>query len=239
MLLFYIRHGDPIYENDSLTPLGERQAEAVARRLAMHGIDEIYASTSTRAQLTARPTAEILKKDIKLLDFCNEKYAWQEFAFDDGNKYSWIFQKTPYKRLLAGNEIAESGDKWYDHPELKKHKFKDGVSRINRELDKFIAELGYEHDREQRLYKAVSPNDKRIALFSHQGFGLAFLSSLLDIPYPIIANHFDICHSGMTVIEFYDEDGILIPKLLTVSNDSHIYRDGLPTNYNNSTTLKF
>lgn len=38
MLLFYVRHGDPIYNPDSLTPLGERQAEAVAKRLALHGV---------------------------------------------------------------------------------------------------------------------------------------------------------------------------------------------------------
>ena len=41
MLLFYVRHGDPIYEPDQLTPLGEQQAEAVARRLALFGVDEI------------------------------------------------------------------------------------------------------------------------------------------------------------------------------------------------------
>ena len=32
MLFFYIRHGDPIYSPDSLTPLGRRQAEALGRR---------------------------------------------------------------------------------------------------------------------------------------------------------------------------------------------------------------
>ena len=31
MLFFYVRHGDPIYDPDSLTPLGHRQAEAVAK----------------------------------------------------------------------------------------------------------------------------------------------------------------------------------------------------------------
>lgn len=41
MILFYIRHGEPIYEPDSLTELGERQAEAVAKRLSMFGIDKI------------------------------------------------------------------------------------------------------------------------------------------------------------------------------------------------------
>ena len=54
MLFFYVRHGDPIYNPDSLTPLGERQAEAVSKRLAMYGIDKIYSSTSNRAYLTAK-----------------------------------------------------------------------------------------------------------------------------------------------------------------------------------------
>ena len=233
MLLFYIRHGDPVYDPDSLTPLGERQAEAIAKRLALFGIDEIYASTSNRAQLTAKPTSELLKKEIKLLDFCNESHVWNEFAIDDGNGYGWVFSKPQFRRLMAGAEVAMLGDRWYEYPEFQKYKFKDGVQRVNRELDGFIAGLGYEHDREQKVYRAVSPNDKRVALFAHQGFGISFLSSLLDIPYPFIADHFDMCHSSMTVIEFYDEDGTVIPKALSVSNDSHIYREGLPMNYNN------
>ena len=56
---------------------------------------------------------------------------------------------------------------------------------------------------------------------------------LLDIPYPMFSNHFDIGFTGMTVIDFRTEDGISVPRALTVSNDSHIYREGLPTNYNN------
>ncbi|MBQ3426900.1 MAG: histidine phosphatase family protein [Clostridia bacterium] len=236
MLLFYIRHGDPIYDPDSLTPLGERQAEAVAKRLALFGMDEIYASTSNRAQLTAKPTAELLKKEVQLLDFCNESHVWDEFAIDDGNGYGWIFHKPKFRRMLACAEVTMLCDRWYEYPEFQRYKFKEGVQRVNRELDGFIAGLGYEHDREQRVYRVVSHNDKRVALFAHQGFGISFLSSVLDIPYPIVADHFDMCHSGMTVIAFYNEDGIAIPKALTISNDSHIYREGLPMNYNNGGT---
>ena len=82
MLFYYIRHGDPIYDPDSLTPLGERQAESVAKRLTLHGIDEIYASTSNRAILTAKPTAEILKKEIRELDFANESHACRGVAIE-------------------------------------------------------------------------------------------------------------------------------------------------------------
>lgn len=80
MLLFYIRHGDPIYHPDDLTELGKRQAEAVARRLSLYGLDRIYSSTSTRARLTAEPTAQILKKDVTELDWCKEGYAYRELS---------------------------------------------------------------------------------------------------------------------------------------------------------------
>jgi len=56
---------------------------------------------------------------------------------------------------------------------------------------------------------------------------------LLDIPYPMFATEFDMTHTGMTVIEFKEKDGYAIPKVLTFSSDAHIYREGLPTNYNN------
>ena len=55
MLIYYIRHGDPVYDPDQLTPLGEQQAAAVANRLALFGVDEIYSSTSNRAIQTAKP----------------------------------------------------------------------------------------------------------------------------------------------------------------------------------------
>ncbi len=234
MLLFYIRHGDPIYNPDSLTPLGMRQAEAIAKRLALYGVDSVYASTSNRAIETSKPTCELLKKQPQLLDFCNEGHAWKEFAFPDKNGVTcWAFAQNDFVEQFVGNELYSFGEKWYDHPKFKEYRFKEGMERINSESDKFLSSLGYEHDRSRHMYNAKLPNDKRIALFAHQGFGVLFLSSILDIPYPQFCTHFDITHSGMTVIEFPVCEGYVVPKVLTLSNDSHIYKEGLPTNYNN------
>ena len=69
MILYYVRHGDPIYDPNSLTPLGQRQAEALAKRFGVHGLDRIYSSPSNRALQTAQPTCEILKKKPILVDF--------------------------------------------------------------------------------------------------------------------------------------------------------------------------
>ena len=79
MILYIVRHGDPIYNPDSLTPKGLRQAEAVGKRLAVFGLDEIYASPLKRAQQTAAPAAEMLKKEIITKDFMSENLAFEDF----------------------------------------------------------------------------------------------------------------------------------------------------------------
>ncbi|MBR4279373.1 MAG: NAD(P)/FAD-dependent oxidoreductase, partial [Clostridia bacterium] len=89
------------------------------------------------------------------------------------------------------------------------------ISRFSQEdTIAFFESLGYRHDREQHVYIPVAPTEERVALFAHQAFSMAFLSHVLDIPYPLYATHFDTCHSGMTVIEFREQDGVVIPKML-------------------------
>ncbi len=234
MFLYYIRHGDPIYNPDSLTLLGQRQAEAVGRRLALHGLDEIYVSTSNRAKLTATPAAEILKLEMKELDWTNEKYAATElFATrEDGTRSTWCFWDEETRKVFMSEEVRLLGREWYRHPFFKNDRYGEGICRIQRETDAFLESLGYRHDLANNCYEAIAPNDKKIALFAHQGFGLAFLSCVLDIPYPYYSTHFDITTTGVTVIEFSNNKAPIIPVTLTHSDISHLYGEHLPTKYN-------
>lgn len=233
MLLFYVRHGDPIYEPDSLTPLGLRQAEEVAKRLALYGVDRVFSSTSNRAMLTAKPACELMHKEMELLDFTSEVHAWRELAPDLGDGKRFAGEQPKWKRLFVSPEVTQLGRRWYEHPELSGYGFKEAMERVDRESDAWLLSLGYRHDRENGLFIAERENDDRIALFAHGGFGQAFMSSILDMPYPHYCRHFDLCHTGMTVIEFKEADGCVIPCVLTLSNDSHLYKSGLPTNYAN------
>ncbi len=233
MLLFYVRHGEPIYDPDSLTPMGSRQAEAIGKRLALYGIDRIFASTSHRAVQTATPTAEMTGKQIVKLDFCNEAHAWRDLTLptENGGR-TWAFYHPWAREQFACAEIA-CNPKWYEDGRFADTRFKEGIMRVDREVDDWLLSLGYGHDRARGRYEAVAPTEERIALFAHQGFGLAFLSSLLDIPYPTFCTRFDMGHSDLTVIEFTEKEGKVIPKVLTLSNDGHLYREGLTTKYNN------
>lgn len=235
MLFFYVRHGDPIYNPDSLTPLGERQAEAVAKRLALYGVDKIFASTSNRAIQTAKPTCELTKKEPVLLDFANEHHAWQNLTVHTATGAKiWMFQHAKTTELINSKEMRALGDRWFDHPAFAEFAFEKEINRIYDAADAFFAELGYEHDRYTGKYIAKNPTNERVAMFAHQGFGLAFLSCVLDIPYPQFCTHFDTSHTGVTVIDFSEHNGICVPKILTLSSDAHLYREGLPTKYNNS-----
>ena len=231
MLLLYVRHGDPIYSPDSITPLGERQAEAIGKRIARYGVDEIYSSTSTRAQMTAQPTAEILKKEIVTSEIFLENRVWSEFAIsaEDGKRH-WFWDVPKMKQLLSSHEVIRLGLEWYKHPELAQ--FEKGFLRVYDELDEFLLTKGYEHERGTGRYKIAEPSKKRVALFAHAGYGTAFLSCLLDIPLPLISMHFDLQTTGMTVINFENSNnGYSIPRVLTYSNDAHLYAENLPTNH--------
>ena len=238
MIIYYIRHGDPIYNPDSLTPLGIRQAEAVGRRLALNGIDEIYSSPSIRAIQTATPLSEMLHKPIINLDWCNESLVWNEFTVTNKEgKTDWMFRDPRIIEKFNERSIIELGDHWYKDPFFDK-KVGEGVVRVNSELDRFLINFGYYHDRENKIYRTDNPSNKRIAIFAHEDFGKIFFSSILDIPYPMFSIRFNISHSGVSVINFSVSNiSVIVPELLQHSNDSHLYKEGLPTKYNNGISI--
>ena len=246
ILLFYVRHGDPIYDPDQLTPLGRRQADAVARRLALFGIDKLYSSDSIRAMQTAQPTCELLNLKKIVMPCFNEALAYGEMKLlkqpeldtessAPGKKiYCWPWSQPEMRHLLLSREIRNLGDQWYTHPEILKFRdFRPGIERIANEADAWLASIGYHHDRENACYTVTSENpDERIALFAHEGVGKLFLSHILDIPFPLYSMHYELEHTGMTVIEFRTwKDGLTHARVLTHSNDSHLYKDGLPLDY--------
>ena len=234
MILYYVRHGDPIYNPNQLTPLGERQAEAVAKRVAVHGIDRIYSSPSNRARQTAEPLCQITKMEPEILDWSDETMLFNEMAnMDISGKKEWPFRHSVYRNLLNSQEVRKLDRNWYTHPGFAETGVGPAIERIQRELDGFLESLGYKHDMENNCYRQLWENNERIAFFAHEGVGVAIMSCLLDIPYPLMAARFDMTHTGVTVIHFKEEFGSVIPRVLTYSNDSHLYREGLPTKHQN------
>jgi len=237
MLLYVIRHGDPIYNPDSLTPKGKRQAEAVARRLSVHGLDRIFASPLGRAQDTARPTSELLGIPIETEDWTSENLAWGEFTFLDpefNKKKRWLFS-IPGFRFHEGKDHDRNPD-WRDCDCLQnlegEYNPKTCYDRIGPASDDFLRRLGYE--KTGNYYKIINANEQRVALFCHEGFTMCWFPYLLGIPPHLFWSAFSISHSGVNIIHFENhKSGFTFPRCLAWDDLSHIYEARLPLQHKN------
>ena len=238
MLLFVIRHGDPVYRPDSLTPRGRMQAQALAKRFAVHGLDRIYSSPLIRAQETARPTAELLNLPVEIEEWTSETLAWEDFAhlYPDGKKH-WIFYR-------QNTEFLQNGDEKLGNHNWRRAKsvqdivdLKHCYDRLSKASDAFLEKLGYRRE-SFGVYRIVKANEERVALFCHQGFSMTWFPYLLGIPPHLFWSSFDINHTGVSVFEFANNpDGLTSPKCLALSDNSHLLREGLPYRFQNRIDL--
>ena len=98
MLLYIIRHGDPIYSTDTLTERGKVQAEAVAKRMQASGINRVYSSPMGRARMTAEPTCRLLGLDCNIENWAHEIEDERLTPFPDGKlKSITVIQNTYYR----------------------------------------------------------------------------------------------------------------------------------------------
>ena len=235
MLLYIIRHGDPNYATDSLTPRGMRQAEALARRLSANGLDEIYSSPLGRAVMTAQPTADVLKLPIQIEPWMSEDLSWDDLAVEGENgQKDWLFACDNTKFLKDG-DFARAD--WHNHAAIATCKTaKQGYERIQSDSDEFLTRLGYK--REGCIYRTLEVNNKRIAAFCHWGFGITWLSHLLSIPPLVFWASFNFSHSGVTILDFKESaNGVTAPQCLCHSDLSHLFEARLPMEYNNCTKI--
>lgn len=234
MLFYLIRHGDPDYSTDSLTPLGRRQAEAVARRLSVHGLDRIYSSPMGRARQTAQPTAEVLRLPVGIEDWTSETLAWADLTVkgEDG-KTLWVHDRFARREFYETERPLLTMDNWAEMPSVAGTNVKEGIARIQTASDEFFARHGYVRDGVS--YRIDRPTDERIALFAHGGFGVAFVSVLLGIPPQFVMSAFDIPHCGISIFHFANNaDGWTQPRCLCYSDTSFQYEDRLPMKYDNT-----
>ena len=237
MLLFVIRHGDPIYDPDSLTPKGRLQAQALAKRFAIHGLDRIYSSPLIRAQQTAKPTSEVLHLPVEIEEWTSENLAWQDLSVqqEDGSR-RWIFSSQNTLFRQNGDELLGFAN-WKKARSLEKLDTERAMTRIQKESDAFLERLGYQ--RTGSVYKIIHPNEERVALFCHQGFSLLWFPYLLNLPPHLFWSAFDVNHAGVSIFEFKNNpDGLTAPRCIAFSDNSHLLLDNsLPYQFQNRIDL--
>lgn len=210
MKLYIIRHGDPDYEHNTITPYGHEEAKALAEWFDDIPLDEIYTSPLGRAIDTASYTCKRKGLEPLILPWAEESMDYMQPVTPD---------VTLSYRFSTDGGVTEYVD--YDDER------QPTLTRLVESCDAFLAEHGYERD--GAFYKLTAPNDKRIALFCHGGFGTALTAHLLGIPCSLGFPSMFMTTTSVTTFEFRDyyHNGYTRPRLIRFGEVTHLHQKGI------------
>lgn len=219
MKILIVRHGDPDYSIDGLTPKGQREAKLLSDRLCREDITALYCSTMGRAKLTAEPTLE--KKGITaeycdwLREFGNPQI---QLPYLENTKACWDI----LPGFLDTCPNIYSPTDWRNVNFIKNSDVPAAYDEVCGEFDAALARHGYR--REGTCYKAEQPNHDTLVFVCHFGLSSVLISHLLNCsPYSIWQNCFT---PPTSVTTFYSEErieGIAAFRCSGLGDVSHLY----------------
>ncbi len=222
MRIYIIRHADPDYKNNTITPDGHKEAKALAERMSIKGLDRIYSSPMGRAIDTMKYTADALDMDYKIEEWTRELSDLRLEGSPWGALAAW---NIPGESVREGDRHPTHTD-WHKHPILNKTISKEKFEELKRNSDDFLRGLGYK--RIEGRYRCLNPNSEKNAVFCHGGFGLTWIAHLLEIPLPLMWTGFWLSPSSVTTILFEERSkNWAVPRCLGIGDTSHLYKAGL------------
>lgn len=221
MKILIIRHADPDYSIDSLTPTGWKEAELLSGRISQLNVKAFYTSPLGRAKDTASLS---LKKMGREATEC----LWLREFDCLIPRPDQTMDKIPWDWLPADwTTVPEYFDreKWYDTDVMKAGGVKEEYHWVTSELDKLLASHGYV--REKDYYRAENANNDTIVFFCHFGLECVLLSHLLNVS-PMILWH-GMCAAPSSVTTLVTEErrkGYAYFRMSAFGDISHLYAAG-------------
>jgi probable phosphoglycerate mutase len=226
MKLIFIRHGDPNYEDDTLTERGWKEAEALAKRVAKWKVDKFYCSPLGRAQDTASLSLKAVgsKAETKqwlrefFVPICDPETGADRIPWDLMPSY-WTNQAELYDK-----------DKWHESELMKTGNVSAEYKSVCDGIDEILAEYGY--TREGGIYRTEHGNEKTIVFFCHLGVQFVILSHLFGISAPAIWQNFFVAPTSVTVVATEERrKGEVCFRCKKLGDTSHLYIAGIePSN---------
>ncbi|KAJ8903203.1 hypothetical protein NDN08_004313 [Rhodosorus marinus] len=230
MRLVIVRHADPEYSVDGLTESGHLEAKALAERFGSGydgSIAKIYTSPKGRARATAKYTEDILGMEAAVEDWTQELSYWgrldQNARPGEGGMALWDM---PGEFIRSFEPPLTIESQWEELEDLGK--VRKNYVELCSMSDAFLARHGYV--RENGRYRVERRNEDVIVVFCHGGFGLTWLSHLLQLPAPCVWSNFWMAPSSVTTVLFdIRSPEYATPRCLAVGDLSHLHKAGLTT----------
>ena len=221
MRLIIIRHGDPDYSIDSLTPKGMKEAELLSERIAKTEVTAFYCSPLGRARDTAKPTLERLGREATVLDWLREFPVSIEYpeAGVSGCSWDWL------PHFWTSESDFYDRKKWMDVPIFKEANMREAYQKVTDGLDALLASHGYQ--RENGYYRALRPNEDTVVLFCHFGLECVLLSHLLGVSPMILWHGTAAAPTSVTTLNTEERRrGFAYFRMSAFGDISHLYAAG-------------
>ena len=209
MEIILIRHGDPDYANDTLTPTGHEEAKRLADFLTDKPIDAIFQSPNGRARHTCDYTAKIKGIEPVTLDWL------REVGIMRGKLYLW---NAPGPLFLSDPKLPT-----YDNclkPDGAMPEGKTQFDLVSKGFDEVMA--SYDYIKEGNLYKIEAASDKTLAFFCHHGVIATLLSYLIHWSLPMTFVHSIVYPTGLTRLRMMEHDGFAHLKMVSFNSLAHL-----------------
>lgn len=219
MKLIIIRHGDPDYENDTLTEKGVREAKLLSDRISKLDVKAFYCSPLGRAQDTASYTLEKMNRSAETLPWLCEF----EGKILDGLKYVQCWDRLP--REWTRHSQNYDNENWYNSKTMRYGNVERKYKAVCSALDELLKKHGYEHS--GRIFKVNDSNHDTIVLFCHFGVECVLLSHIFSCsPMVLWHNFVALPTSVTTLITEEREEGIASFRCQQFGDISHLYAGG-------------
>ena len=220
MRIVFVRHGEPDYEHDCLTPDGREQALAAAERLKEEGIEEIWSSPLGRAYETALAASAALDLPVKTLDFMREVH----WGSRDGSPLFAGGHPWNISDELARQGVDLTRKDWRGHPFFRNNTVLDSVDLVEAGIDRWLGSFGYIRDGFYYRCERQDAAQKTVALFSHGGSSCAAMGHILNLPFPYACALLHLEFTGITVLRLDRHPGMQTLPCLELANDGrHIH----------------
>lgn len=221
MKLLIIRHADPDYSIDSLTPTGWREAELLSKRLSRLDIGAFYVSPLGRAKDTASLTLKKMNRTAVECPWLREfiPRICRPGSDEDSVVWDWL----PAEWTKDARYFDRSA--WSTTDVMTAGRVQEEYDWVISGFDRLLSAHGY--DREKEYYRAVNSNQDTIVLFCHFGVECVLLSHLLGISPMILWHGFCAAPSSVTTLVTEERrEGIACFRMGSFGDTAHLYNAG-------------
>ena len=226
MKLVIIRHAEPDYSIDSLTPRGWEEARILANRVKQMDVKAFYCSPLGRAKDTASFTLEAMEREAEILPWLREVPVRIPVPHLDHPDCAWDWLPQDWTK----EPDFYLKDRWTQSKIMADADMKGYCDTVTAGLDQLLADHGYQ--REGNYYRAVSANEDTVVLFCHFGLECVLLGHLLGISPMVLWHGTCAAPTSVTILNTEERrEGIAYFRMSTFGDTSHLYAAGMEPSF--------